>query len=558
MKVFENELKGIAPPVIIVPRSKHYSLVKAAELLGIGSTDSLIYVDLKEDFTIDKDALEGILTKCKEEKRVVIAVVGVIGTTEEGAIDDIKEIDELRKHSGISFWLHADAAWGGYLASILWGENEKEINDDKEFVRKFTQVIGPDREVNPKILNGLFKKLKNLSLADSITIDPHKLGYIPYPCGGIVFKDKRIRDVICFHAPYIFHIQRKGGAEFIGRYILEGSKPGASAVACYLSHKVIPLNWSGYGYLMAMTIKAANFINAELKAIKVNGIKVVPVFEPQSNLVNFVVNFENNRSLKTMNTITDRIYKKLSIYLAEEPKAVQLYENLVSKTEFHFEEYGDKPILKLLKEAGIIDETDTKKTLKELRENNKIDDDKVSILRMTCMNPFLLAKKNNEYYYIKKFIETLTKILKKFSLNIFAWEDEEKEYNNLKNMVENIAQEETIYISLSPDKDLKSDDVIERIKKMEDIPDLFIIDLMEKRDPLAGVRVIKAIKSRDELKEVPILIYTKLSTEDFKTIVAPALKRAGWEEDEENKVVTEKNRDKIFREMIKRIYEKGD
>lgn len=36
--------------------------------------------------------------------------------------------------------------------------------------------------------------------------------------------------------------EEREGKPFIGRYILEGSKPGAAAVACWLAHKIVPLN----------------------------------------------------------------------------------------------------------------------------------------------------------------------------------------------------------------------------------------------------------------------------------------------------------------------------
>ena len=40
--------------------------------------------------------------------------------------------------------------------------------------------------------------------ADSITFDPHKTGYVPYTCGGIIYKNHRLRDNLSFSAPYIY------------------------------------------------------------------------------------------------------------------------------------------------------------------------------------------------------------------------------------------------------------------------------------------------------------------------------------------------------------------
>ncbi|KZS99831.1 uncharacterized protein LAESUDRAFT_667508 [Laetiporus sulphureus 93-53] len=84
--------------------------------------------------------------------------------------------------------------------------------------------------------------------ADSITVDPHKSGYVPYPAGGLCYKDERSKFLITWTGPYI-----DGGAgdvESMGVYGLEGSKPGAAPVAVYISNEVIGLHRGGYGALL--------------------------------------------------------------------------------------------------------------------------------------------------------------------------------------------------------------------------------------------------------------------------------------------------------------------
>jgi glutamate/tyrosine decarboxylase-like PLP-dependent enzyme len=61
-----------------------------------------------------------------------------------------------------------------------------------------------------------FKALKD---ADSITIDPHKSGYIPYPAGGLCYKDGRMRFLLTWAAPYI---QQSATGDSIGIYGVEG------------------------------------------------------------------------------------------------------------------------------------------------------------------------------------------------------------------------------------------------------------------------------------------------------------------------------------------------
>jgi len=57
-----------------------------------------------------------------------LAVVGVLGTTEYGTIDPIDSIVELRKKcikEGLNYYIHVDAAWGGYLTSLFRDENDQ-------------------------------------------------------------------------------------------------------------------------------------------------------------------------------------------------------------------------------------------------------------------------------------------------------------------------------------------------------------------------------------------------------------------------------------------------
>ena len=70
--------------------------------------------------------------------------------------------------------------------------------------------------------NEIFKSFSAIHTSDSVTIDPHKLRYIPYSCGTIVFRNDKVKDLISFDAPYIFWDSGNEESSFIGRHILEG------------------------------------------------------------------------------------------------------------------------------------------------------------------------------------------------------------------------------------------------------------------------------------------------------------------------------------------------
>lgn len=101
---------------------------------------------------------------------------------------------------GLSFLVHADAAWGGYFATMIPVETES-LNHHELNLRDETR-----------------QALAALSSADSITVDPHKSGYIPYPAGALVYRDERMRRLIAWTSPYL----TDGSEESMGIYGIEG------------------------------------------------------------------------------------------------------------------------------------------------------------------------------------------------------------------------------------------------------------------------------------------------------------------------------------------------
>lgn len=70
--------------------------------------------------------------------------------------------------------------------------------------RSYQQALadyGP--EVWPE--EGVSRALCALENTDSVTIDPHKLGFVAYPAGAISFRDARVKDLVAVEAPYVFH-----------------------------------------------------------------------------------------------------------------------------------------------------------------------------------------------------------------------------------------------------------------------------------------------------------------------------------------------------------------
>lgn len=257
-------LEDIPTAVVIGPGTMHYSWPKGAALLGVGSND-LVRVPVDLDARMDIDELRSQLDSCKDAKRPVMQVVVVIGSTEESAVDPLAGVLELRteyRAAGMDFPVHADAAWGGYFASILRPAPSDcpPPEGDERDLRQYTPAMAMSAYVE--------NQYKVFAQADSITVDPHKSGYIPYPAGGLCYRNAAMRNLVSFTAPVVYH----GGVDpTVGVYGVEGSKPGAAAAAVYLSHRVISTDQSGYGKILGRTLFNSKRLYAALMTLPQTG-----------------------------------------------------------------------------------------------------------------------------------------------------------------------------------------------------------------------------------------------------------------------------------------------
>jgi glutamate/tyrosine decarboxylase-like PLP-dependent enzyme len=241
---FASEYLGdeIGPPAVFAPVTRHYSWPKAAALLGIGQ-DNLIPIDVDLDARVKASHLRKLLDQCELEHRPVLLDVVVLGSTEQSSVDPLASMIEIRKEyhrRNIAYPIHVDAAWGGYFAAIKRESAVRATNGELLFT--------PDLSMSTYVND----QYDALPLADSITIDPHKAGYIPYPAGGLCYRNKSQRNLVTSTAPYVAH--DAGLDQSVGFYGVEGSKPGAAAAGVYLSHRVITPDQRGYGRILGQSL----------------------------------------------------------------------------------------------------------------------------------------------------------------------------------------------------------------------------------------------------------------------------------------------------------------
>lgn len=373
--------------VVLVPQSKHYSWVKAADILGIGNKN-FVPIQVDEHFRMDINILKKTIDEYSKKKIPILAVVGVVGTTEEGAIDKIHEIAKLKQayeKKGISFYFHIDAAYGGYSRALFLDEKSKFMSYEQIKKRLFSDKIFVGKHNYP--LKETYESYKLMSFADSITIDPHKMGYVPYAAGGIVIRDKRILDLISYFAAYLFE-KGKNAPVLLGSYIMEGSKAGATAAAVWASHRVIPLNITGYGQIVGRSIEGAQMFTNSLKktrSLKVKGKEflIEQLVPPDFNIVCIALNEKGNKNLEKMNSLNEKIYGKAS-YISG---PVYKDDWITSTTELSTEDYGNAPF-SFVKRLGIED-----KEWKRVK--------KVRVLRLCMLNPFISHFENYEQLWEK-------------------------------------------------------------------------------------------------------------------------------------------------------------
>ncbi len=428
-------------PVIFVSPSGHYSIKKAANILGYGEA-SVRNIDVDASFRMDVNKLEEALMSLSDNQYVA-AVISVSGTTEEGAIDPLHRVVELRNKLGRecnrSFWLHLDSAWGGYVRTLFKGYDVPEglsIEEQAEIYRE--KINTPNLTCSTEQLWAndpeVYMSLMSYPKADSVTIDPHKQGYIPYSAGIVSFRNSIVTEHIKQDAHYVFN--EKANIDYnaapiiknVGSFILEGSKSSAAAAACYLAHKTIPLTLEGHGKIIRSTLQSTvalhrlmcNHIEsfdeytrkAESK-YKLDGVEpsgrrftIIPLHNADSNLLCYVIRvvkmssdgkgwkIDHSISLEEVNSLCDRVYQRMTKNSTEKLRSNSAYDYFATKSKFFDDMYSYESLEPTFRMLGI--------SAQEYHEHG------LFVFRTTVMNPFYhTALANSARNYLDEFIMSL-------------------------------------------------------------------------------------------------------------------------------------------------------
>jgi len=396
--------RDLKPPRVIVPTSAHYSWEKACKVLGIGA-GQLSFVRTDGHMRMDAGHLEETLERCWQKRQPVLGVIGVLGSTEFGSVDPIHKIVDLRdsykRDKGFFFGIHVDGAWGGYMTSIFREKDGGFISHEKacESFKYFPH-------------EGTWNAFRAVAQVDSVTIDPHKLGYLPFPCGAFVSRDAGTLDFICQKAAYVFDVKedpfRKPAKQKLlglGQYIMEGSKPGSAAAAAYITHRVLPLHNDGFGQVLVYTMKACEYFFDQIQELqeRLKGLITITVpFPPDTNLICYAINPRNNKNLALMNHFSRKIFAHLKINQRQPLQAHNFFGSFTSLVKNKLDETQAQ---RILDDLGI-----DPATFCHVVEDRVRQADHIYVIRHTLMNPWLLAKEDDKNY-IDRYCDYLTQII---------------------------------------------------------------------------------------------------------------------------------------------------
>ncbi|MEW9530507.1 aspartate aminotransferase family protein [Microbispora sp. NPDC049125] len=163
-----TELAGPAGlrPRIFASEAAHFSVQRSAALLGLGE-QAVVPVPVDHELRMDPRALGDALKRSVSAGETPVAVVATAGTTDTGAVDPLPACAALAaEHCA---WLHVDAAYGG--AALL-----------------------SDR---------LAPLMDGIALADSVSLDWHKLGWQPIAAGVFLVRRAETYASLARRAAYL-------------------------------------------------------------------------------------------------------------------------------------------------------------------------------------------------------------------------------------------------------------------------------------------------------------------------------------------------------------------
>ncbi|MGI9550655.1 MAG: pyridoxal phosphate-dependent decarboxylase family protein [Aurantibacter sp.] len=247
---------------ILLPAQSHYSLTKAAGILGIGA-NSVYFLEVDDNGKVRPEKITNTLKRTIDNGQIPIALAANACSTSVGLYDPLDELGDFCNENGI--WFHVDGAHG---ASALLSEKHKRL-------------------------------LKGVEKADSLVWDAHKLLQTPSLCAALLVRNHNYLDngfKLYQDASYIFHEKDQPGFDSI-QHTIETTKSGLGEQLFFVMGAIGEKGLSDYlDHKYQLTLEAHEYISncPDFEC---------PVF-PESNILCFRVAGDDKLQLDIRNRLT--------------------------------------------------------------------------------------------------------------------------------------------------------------------------------------------------------------------------------------------------------------
>lgn len=242
---WEHGLSNHVKPVLVCQADAHYSVARAAGILGFG-THQVVKAPLDDRRRMDPQKLRELLQNLRASGSTVVAVVACACSTPIGAFDPLDDIAAICAEFGI--WMHVDAAHG---AAALLSPKHKHL-------------------------------VSGLGRADTLVWDAHKMMFVPALCAFLFYKNRaHSYEAFRQEAPYLFDPSALGLAEYDG---------GLRTLECTKRAVALGLwgTWSVFGPQLFSDLVDVTFdLGRQFYELLQVADDFMPLHEPQCNIVTF-------------------------------------------------------------------------------------------------------------------------------------------------------------------------------------------------------------------------------------------------------------------------------
>ncbi len=246
--------KGVSEDaVVFVSDAGHYCAHNVAGWLGMG-TENLVTIPTTDDNEMDLARFEQEARAALASGRKIAAVIATLGTTDAFGLDDLQGIVSLRDSWVEEFKLdyrphvHADAVIG-WAWSVF---NDYDFGSNPLGFRPRTL----------RALAGACRRIRHLSLADSVGVDFHKTGFAPYVSSLVLFREREDLRLVARspeQMPYLYHF----GDHRPGTFTLETTRAGTGPLAALGNYRLF--GKQGLQVILGYIVEMAQLLREHLE-----------------------------------------------------------------------------------------------------------------------------------------------------------------------------------------------------------------------------------------------------------------------------------------------------